>query len=323
MKRIIFLFGFLCITNYLLSQRPGYKISFDQIFDNREYFSEFGFPQTIFGARLNTSLCFDLDSLQGFDAGFNYMYEFGGSLNALPPQLNLYYHYTSKYLDMAFGSFPRRNRVVYPKCFLNDTLYYYRPNIEGAYIAYLNEWLDVSGFIDWTGRVSEERRESFLIGLNSQFSMNNFIIEPSFIMYHNAKSYNPMDTVHLQDNGIMSVLLGYELENNTPLSFRISSGIIASYNRYRPDDFSWGRGIISDIELKYTIFGFKGNYYRGTAILFEYGDPFYRSGNYSRLDFYLDPFRNTKVSSKVGWSLHYIPGEGIHNSQQVLISVKF
>ena len=70
-------------------------------------------------------------------------------------------------------------------------------------------------------------------------------------------------------------------------------------------------------------FGLNGVYYYGTPIQFEYGDPFYRAGNYGRLDFFIDPFSNSKIESKIGWNIHMIPGEGIHHSQQILISVAF
>lgn len=323
-KRVLLVCVFLFAGYLLTAQQPGYDVSFHHIFDNREYFSEFAFPQTIFGARLNASLCFEVDSIQGFAAGVNYMYEFGGHLAAVPPQLNLYYHYSSDHVKLAFGSFPRKDRINLPLSFLTDTLNYYRPNVEGAFISYANSFGNVNGFIDWTGRVSESNRETFLVGLNSTIALHHFFIEPSFLMYHNARSYSNLDSVPLQDNGIMSLLLGYHHKpSGQPEEIRISSGVIGSYNRFRPQDFSFGRGIISSIDIRYNLFGFAGVYYIGTPLVFEYGDLFYRAGNYGRVDLFADTFKNPKVDSKIGWSFHYIPGEGIHHSQQVLLSVQF
>lgn len=306
------------------SQGPGYEVSFHQIFDNREYYSNYGFPQTIFGARLNASLIFEIDTVHSFAAGFSYLYEHGSTIPGVSPQLNLYYRYATPRLNMAFGSFPRHGRLNFSRAFLNDTLNYYRPNVEGAWISFARGPAEVDGFIDWTGRVSEERRERFLAGMDSRVSARGFFLQGSFLMYHNAKSYSTADIVPLQDNGIFSVLLGYARENDAiPLAFETSAGYLSSYNRYRPGDFSFGRGVMYNMEFRYTIFGVNGVYYYGTPIVFAYGDPFYTSGNYGRVDVFADPFRIPNIESKIGWSFHLLPGEGIHHSQQLLINVTF
>ena len=324
LQKALLVTGFFCWSQHLFSQVPGYDITFNQVFDNREYFSDYAFPQTIFGAGLDASLSFDLDSIHGFYTGCSYFYEHGSSILAISPQLILYYQYTGQYLKMAFGSFSRNGRVSMPGIFLNDTLNYYRSNIEGASIFYDNSWGTVNGFIDWTGRVSEDTRETFLVGVDSKLKFGGVFLQATFLMYHNARSYSILDSVPLQDNGILSSLIGYELgDKQDPFSLSISSGIISSYNRFRPQDFDWRRGMISNIKMRYTFFGLNGVYYYGNPIVFEYGDPFYRSGNYGRVDFYIDPFKNPNIESKIAWNLHFVPGEGMHHSQQVLISVTF
>ncbi|MEX0982015.1 MAG: hypothetical protein WD577_06025 [Bacteroidales bacterium] len=324
MNKITLIAGFLCTPMHAFSQGPGYAVSFHQIFDNREYFSDYGFPQTIFGARLNNSLLFELDTMHSFAAGFSYLYEHGSTIAAVPPQVNLYYSYSAPELNMAFGAFPRNGRLDLPRRFLNDTLNYYRPNVEGAWISFAREPIELSGFIDWTGRVTEERRERFLAGLDSKFSAGGFFLQGTFLMYHNARSYSDDDVVPLQDNGIFSVIAGYARESVAfPFTMETSAGYLSSYNRYRPGDFSIGRGVMYNIDLRYTIFGLDGVYYFGTPIVFEYGDPFYRSGNYGRLDLFADPFSHPRIESRLGWSFHLLPGEGIHHSQQLLINVTF
>jgi hypothetical protein len=324
LKKCIFIL-FFCIPSYLSSaQVPGYELRLNQIFDNREYFSEYAFPQTIFGVRLDASLHFEVDTIHSFYSGFNYLYEHGSSIAAIPPNVILYYTYIGSKLNMSFGSFPRINKIDLPLVFLNDTLNYYRPNVEGAYLSYSWNSGSLNAFIDWTGRVSEQKRETFLIGVKPKIKFGNFFAETSFLMYHNARSYSNLDTIKLQDNGILSLLAGYQMEEDqNPFKAEVSGGVLASYNRFRPADFSWGRGMLLNINLRYNIFGLKGVYYIGTPIDFTYGDPFYQSGNYGRADFYVDPFGNPRVKSKIAWNLHFVPGEGIHNSQQILISVLF
>ena len=262
--------------------------------------------------------------MHSFAAGLSYLYEYGGTLFGVDPQPNLYYDYVTPNLKMTFGAFPRHNRLTYPRAFLNDTLSYYRPNVEGAWISWGDGPVELSGFIDWTGRVSEKRREQFLAGLNSRVELQGFFLRGSVIMYHNARSYSVADSIPLQDNGIFSVIAGYARESVAfPFTMETSVGYLSSYNRYRPGAFSMGRGVMYNIDLRYTIFGLDGVYYFGTPIVFEYGDPFYRSGNYGRIDLFADPFSHPRIESRIGWSFHLLPGEGIHHSQKLLISVSF
>ncbi len=323
-KNITFcLLLWLCIAS-LNAQRPEINFSFDQIFDNREYFSDYAFSQTIFGARLDAQAKFNLDSNHFVAGGINYMYENGGLILGVAPTVDLYYQYRGRNLKMNFGSFQRRNIVDMPLYFLTDTLNYYRPNIEGASINYAWNWGQLLTFVDWTGRVSETSRETFLLGVDGRVGKDLLYLRPMFLMYHNAKSYNPGDSIHLQDNGVMSLLLGSDLSEKTFFDeLSISTGYLASYNRFRPDPVQWGKGWVTNLSLAYTIFGLKGVYYYGSPILFEYGDPFYSSGNYGRLDLFVDPFKNKKVSAKMGWNLHFVANEGLHHSQQILITVEF
>lgn len=318
------LIGVFVIITVQISAQPSWKVAFNQIFDNREYFSDYAFPQTIFGARLDASLLFRLDSTHGFEAGFNYLFENGGDVFELQPQLTLFYEYSGSQLDLAFGSFPRRERIHMPGSFLHDTLIYYRGNVEGAYGSYNGEAGDVYAFIDWTGRVSEERRETFLAGLEGMLEIGPVFFQPSFLMYHNARSYNSSDSIPLQDNGIFSAIVGFQWDREeNSFSGEISSGYLGSYNRFRPAPFSFSSGMISNINMSSGIFGMKGVYYFGGPIDFAYGDPFYRSGNYGRLDIFIDPFRQDRIESRIGWSFHVLPGEGVHHSQQILIRVLF
>ncbi len=323
-KKIFVAYIFTILFASTHGQLKEYNFTFDQIFDNREYFSDYAFPQTIFGARLDAEAVFHLDSTHGFAIGINYMFENGGDILGITPSVDLYYQFQGKNLKMNFGSFQRRGALDLPLYFLADTLNYYRPNIEGALINYAWSWGNILTFVDWTGRVSEANRETFLVGVDGKLGRNIFYVRPSFLMYHNARSYHPEDSVHLQDNGIMSLLLGADLSEMTFFDeMNISSGYLTSYNRFRPDPLQWGRGWVTNLALRYNIIGLKGVYYYGTPIKFEYGDPFYTSGNYGRLDLFVDPFKNKKVKAKMGWNLHFAANERIHHSQQILITVKF
>lgn len=120
--------------------------------DNREYNRGFAKPQTIFGTRIDFTTGFRIDSVHLFQFGADYLYEFGAKANATPLFPTIYYSYSSKKYDFNFGAFPRANKLNYPRLLLNDTLQYYRPNIEGTYVNYKGKYGNQNFWIDWVGR---------------------------------------------------------------------------------------------------------------------------------------------------------------------------
>ena len=307
---------------YCAAQSPGFYVGFDHILDNREYYSQYTRPQTIFGARINAGASFTFDSVHTVCTGINYMYEFGGKLTGVKPQIDLYYNFKNEHLEMRFGSFPRRDLKEYPLLMLTDSLNYYRPNIEGTSIGYSWEWGTIHGWIDWTGRISEKIRESILVGLDATFRAGIFYFEPATIRYHMAHTQAINDENHVRDDGAISLIAGIDLSDLVPVDLLcLSSGSMITYERTKPQDYIWSNGWLSIMHIKHTIVGFKSTYYKGDPSPLLYGDRLYRSGHYGRMDLYFEPFRNQRISSKLGWSFHFLIGERFFNSQQVLIHI--
>ncbi len=323
MKRLSVHIGLLFLSSfYITAQTPDFYLGFDQILDNREYFTPFAKHQTIFGARIDLGASFTFDSVHAIHAGINYMYEFGGELLGVTPQIDLYYSYKSEELQMYFGSFPRRNLMDYPLFLLTDSLDYYRPNMEGTSIRYSWDWGTVHGWVDWTGRATKDTRESILAGIDATFRAGMFCFSPTFTRYHLAHSEAPDDQNHIRDDGAIMLLAGIDLSERISLDvLKFSSGYVSTYLYARPADYQWFNGWFSQLDLKHHIFGIRGIYYLGDASPLLYGDPLYSSGNYGRLDFYVDPFKNPRISSKFGWNLHFLPGDGLYHSQQILIHI--
>ena len=134
MNRILItlLFGLLPAFSGL-SQTPGFYLGFDGILDNREYFTPYGIHQTIFGARINPGVAFSWDTVHQVRVGLNYMYEFGGELLGVKPQIDLYYSYNAGHIRFLFGSFLRRELLDEPLMLMTDSHDYYRPNLEGSW----------------------------------------------------------------------------------------------------------------------------------------------------------------------------------------------
>lgn len=304
------------------AQKPAFYLGFDEILDNREYFTPYAAHQTIFGARINPGISFPFYSVHEIRVGINYMYEFGGELLGVQPQIDLYYSYRTEALQAYFGSFPRRELMDYSLFQLTDSLDYYRPNMEGASIRFQWEWGSVHSWVDWTGRATEEVRESILAGVDATLKAGIFRFTPSATRYHLSKSEALDDHRQIRDDGSIMVLGGIDLSDRTRLErFRFSSGLATTYLRNRPADTQWFSGWYSQLELEYSIAGIKGVYYLGDPSRLYYGDRLFGSGNYGRLDLYVDPFKNPRISSKIGLSFHLLPGDGLYLSQQFLIHI--
>jgi len=316
-----FLLILLCLMPSV-AQKPKFYIGFDHIFDNREYFNPYSIDQTIFGARINPGIFFTADTVHEVHLGVNYMYEFGGALLEVPPQIDLYYSYSSEKLQMRFGSFPRREVVEYPLMLLTDSLDYYRPNIEGGSVAYQWGWGNVHGWVDWTGRVSPERRESMLYGVDASVRKGWWTMNTIVTWYHLAMTSSQEQQRPIMDDGAISVFTGADLADRTGLDLlKFSTGWVMTHTRTRPADVEWFNGWLSLAEAKYKIAGIKASYYLGDPSGLAMGDYLYRSGNYGRVDLYIDPFKNPRISSKLCWNLHFIPGYGLFHSQQILFHI--
>ena len=305
-----------------MAQSPKFYLGFDQIFDNREYFTPYGYHQTIFGARINPGLSFGFDSLHSVNVGINYMYEFGGEFLGVKPQLDLYYSYQTDQLQLRFGSFPKKDVMDYPLILIADSLNYYRPNMEGASVNYAWAWGNVHGWVDWMGRETPDTREAILGGFDASFRAGIFYLSTMATRYHLAKTTDPADDNTLRDDGSLVAMVGANLSSKLVLDkLDISTGWVSSYLYDRPADFVWTGGWLSRLDARYGIFGIKGTYYYGDAPPLAYGDALYQSGNYGRIDLFVDPFKNPRISSKIGWNLHLIPGDGLYHSQQILITI--
>jgi hypothetical protein len=304
------------------AQMADFYIGFDGIFDNRELTSPYVKSQTIFGARINPGVSFGFDSFHSVKLGINYMYEFGGELLGITPQLDLYYNYKSEQINFLIGSFPRKDVLDYPLMVLTDTLNYYSPNMEGFSASYAWAWGNVHAWMDWTGRITTETREGYMMGFDATLRSSLFYLTALTTVHHLARIsvWDPENT--LWDDGSILGIFGADLSEKLMLDeLDISTAWVSTYSHLRGGDVIWTKGWLTHVDARYGIFGIKGTGYLGEGPHLLYGDWLYRSGNYGRIDFFFDPFKNPRISSKIGVSMHLISGEGLQWSQQILISV--
>jgi len=291
--------------------------------DNREYFTEYAWPQTILGARLNAGLAFTLDSVHTLHTGVNYMYEYGGTLTGVPLTIDLYYNYSGEHIRMWFGSFPRKGLLEYPLVLLTDTLNYYRPNIQGGLVRLQGQDAYLQAWADWTSRQTEIVKETFLAGMEGYIKRGLWFASEHIYMYHRASTVNNVTHEPIRDNGGGAVLTGLDLSGKIPFDKLIlDAGLVGSYDRVRPDPYGWAWGALTRLNAEYAFAGLKLTMYRGDPQILAYGDSFYSAGKYARIDLYVKMFRKYGIDARAGISIHLTEGD-LNNSQQVLISIPF
>jgi hypothetical protein len=298
----------LLLSVRITGQNFEYKAGFHGFFDNREYFNEYVNDQTIFGSRIYGELGYS----QGYGkimAGINYLYEFGTGNTWNAPDLTAYYSWSKGKYGLTMGAFPRLNRVAMPLALMNDTVSYYRPNIQGLYLEYKKNGFQHNVWIDWTGKQSMTQQEMFHIGFSGTLQKGIFLYQHHFIMTHLAHSLNEGIVEHIQDNAGFIIMPGLNLTRLTRLdTLTFSAGIMASYDRLRGVyGFDFPIGFYAEIEALYKHVGLKTVVYTGESQSIISGDGFYKANRYIRADAYY-AVSNDFINTRLQWSFHFVPG---------------
>lgn len=292
-----------------VSQEVLWHVGSLNVFDNREYFNPYTEGQTIFGSMIYGYAGFRINENNSIAGGINYLYEFGSRGELRKPDVILFYEGSHRNITMKFGAFPRFDEIRMPESLLNDTIFYYRPEKEGISIKYKNSRIEHDVWIDWTGRRSMSRRESFSLGFTGIYNSNVLIYRHHFIMNHLAHSSGDSEGEHIRDNGAYMMTAGLNLSGLTGLdTMTVTSGVLGSYDRIRSEyPLLWPVGWISVADLGYRGAGLRLIYYKGDSQNIITGDAFYKSGNYTRADFFYERQRSG-ISGKAQFSMHFIPG---------------
>ncbi|NOZ47088.1 MAG: hypothetical protein GXO79_09950 [Chlorobi bacterium] len=310
---------FLSATT-IKSQDFRYATGFNGFADNREYTYKYTMPQTIFGARIYADIGYKIDDYQWFGAGLNYLYEFGSYDSLRRPEPVLYYTYVKNPFKFYIGSFSRNKLLEYPKALLNDTLQYYRPNIEGMYLKFSGTWGYENVWIDWTSRQTFNKREVFLFGLSGVKNFNNLFVSHQFLMLHYAKSANKLANEYIRDNGAFASEIGYRFSENSYFDkLEVSTGFILGLDRKRSiNKMNFPVGSYTQIKFNIKRVGLMQTLYFGEKQSIIYGDSFYQSTQYSRTDLILIPIKNEYIESEFILSFHYA-GADLNYSQSFVL----
>jgi hypothetical protein len=288
--------------------------------DNREYKAFIPRSRTYSGTRTEVDFGLNLDSLNHFIVGTNAIHEFGAQpyfLNAVPIA---YYNYHSSSWLFNAGEFPRAGLIDdYPRAMLNDTLMYYRPNVEGLLARYTNEHFWQTGWIDWVSRQTDTQREEFLFGAEGKFTPGNgvFYIRDYFMMEHDAGAAILLPTDHIFDNGAVEIRLGLNLAHKTFLdSLSFEAGNLTSFLRERGvDGWQTRNGFMFNAYASYHRFAINEELYKGQGSIIYYGDSYYEKTFYDRVDLIFTPFLTGRVKGQFVASFHFTPGHANDNQE--------
>ena len=325
MRSFLFLLLLFIFTKGF-AQKPEYEVRFHGIGDNREFASRRAYSQTILGERTSFAIGTTFEGNHRFRIGLSHLFEFGSEMDEQKPKLTAYYQYTDERKAFYFGAFPRMDLISFPLALLTDTLLYYRPNIEGMYGRYSWSWGHESGFVDWTGRQTETRREAFMAGFSGEMRSHSFFVQNYITLYHYAETALEIDNIHIKDNMGMVLYAGTDLEKVIPLerSF-IKMGILGSSIRERSvtDGFVNALSFIGEIYGEQKNFAVRGTFHQGKGHHLMNGDRFYDTDSYLRTDIIWYFIKRKHIQGRFNLSFHLIEGNDLDQSQQLSLIYRF
>jgi hypothetical protein len=284
--------------------------------DNREYKDFISRSRTYSGSRIALDFGLNVDSLNSFVVGANGIHEFGAVPFFLKVDPIAYYQFHNKNWQFNIGEFSRTGLIDnYPRALLNDTLQYYRPNIEGMFLRYLsnNKSFTETLWIDWVSRQTDTQREEFLFGLEGKYQPDHygpFYISHYFLLLHDAGAAILTPDDHIMDNGGAQVRLGLDFSHKTILdSLSIEAGGMVSLERTRGvDQLQTPAGFVASAYLSYWRLAIFNEFYAGKGSHIIYGDSFYEKKFYNRLDFIITPFVASRLKGQFVFTVHKTPG---------------
>jgi hypothetical protein len=312
---------FLCTKNSI-AQNVDIHFNGFGFMDNREYSAFRERSRTYSGARAALDLGVNLDSVNHFRFGVNGIHEFGEKSFFSKADPIIYYNFTGKKgWTFDIGSFPRQDLITdYPIALLNDTLNYFRPNIQGLLTSYQSPWGKETIWIDWVSRQTNTDREQFIFGASGKYLPNPygpFFLSHYFLLLHDAGAAVLLPNDFIRDNGGGQLRVGLDFSHKTFLdSLTIEAGGMLSLERTRGlDGFQIPKGFVAEINMSYKHFGLKDNFYAGQGHNITYGDSFYSKKLYNRLDLIYTPFIFNQIRGSFILSFHQSPGN-LGDSQQ-------
>ncbi|MCD8741447.1 hypothetical protein LT679_12595 [Mucilaginibacter roseus] len=329
MLKKLYLFLLFVAINTAAWAQQNLDIHFNALgfLDNREYKAFIPRSRTYSGTRLALDLGWNIDSVNRFVVGMNGIHEFGAKPYFLKVNPVAYYEYHGENWRFNAGMFPREGLLSdYPRSILNDTLRYYRPNVEGLLTRYTDEHFTETVWLDWVSRQTATDREQFLFGFSGKFKPSlsgMFYLSHYFMMLHDAGAEIADPNHPLGDNGAAQIKLGMNLTKLTGLdSLSIEAGGMMSLERMNRDiGFQNHAGFVAAAYFSYKRIALFDEFYAGQGQHVIYGDSYYLKKLYNRLDVIYTPFLFKNIKGQFVFSFHQSPAHLNDNQQAFRIVV--
>lgn len=318
----------------LFSQDLFWKAGLFSFFDNNEFSgSSYKISQTMSGISISPEAGITWDSVHKVSVGVNLIHEFGSTEAIDRYYPTAFYRYSKNSVRFIMGAFPRTMMPAgYPRLFIQDSLTYYRPNINGMLLQYGHDKRYINIWLDWTGRQAERVREAFFVGLSGKYNFGMFWAEHYSSMFHYASRKDPVFREPLHDNMLLKTSVGMDLAGKTFFdALEGSAGWVLGLERERIGDAEWisMNGFIAEIGAEYRFAGIRSSFYAGRGLMHFYndhennlywGDPVYRAKVYDRTDLFVNFLRRDNVDLELTWSLHFLEGR-VYNEQMLKLRV--
>jgi hypothetical protein len=322
-KKLYFIFLIITATAGTAMAQHSLDINFNGLgfLDNREYKAFIPRSRTYSGTRIAIDLGLNLDSANHFIVGANMLHEFGARPFFSKVDPVAYYSYTGKSWLFNAGMFPREGLLSnYPRALLNDTLRYYRPNVQGLLTRYSNEHFTETVWLDWASRQTTTDREQFLFGFSGKYKpavTGPFYVSHYFMLMHDAGAEVLLPNDRIGDNGGGQIRLGLDISHKTLFdSLKVEAGGMMSFERERGiDGARTPKGFVASAYLSYKRFALYDEFYKGEGSRITYGDSYYSKSTYNRLDIIYTPFLFKHIKGQFIFSFHFSPGYNNDNQQ--------
>ncbi|MDD3167357.1 MAG: hypothetical protein PHN20_08025 [Bacteroidales bacterium] len=324
----------LCFcTTGLRSQQIDWSARLSSFFDNTEFEgSLYQSPQTMAGIRFAPELEFSKNTEHTIHAGVDLLKKFGSKTLLDDYSPIVYYKYSGSAFRFYLGSFPRIGLLdAYSRAFFQDSIAYYRPNLNGMLWAFKRDALQATAFLDWTGYQTEEEHEKFFVGGLLRYDFSTFFVEAHGLMHHYAGSKTLSG---VRDMLLAQANLGLSLSDHVFLdALVVRLGYLGGFERNRSMDFGWQirPGWMADVVLEWKQFGLHSTQYLGKGLIVDYaqmgsqlywGDPFFRGRSYNRTDLSYRFFKKQDAQLKLNLSQHFSGGR-CYVEQSLLLNVAF
>ncbi|HET9571067.1 MAG TPA: hypothetical protein VFP20_06630 [Bacteroidales bacterium] len=319
MKKAAFPVLLLLLSQLLTAQTLEWKAGMYHFFDNTEFLgSSYVNDQTMAGIRFSPEIGLGMNRNHHFRIGFDALKSYGSPNFVDSCSPTAYYLYDNGHFRFMMGSFAREGQLNdFSRAFFQDSIRYFRPNMNGFLLAYKDEGLHAKLFLDWTGKQSFTVHEAFFVGGSVSYQKSIFVAEAQAYMFHHAGS---LSIRGVRDNILMHPAIGLDLTGHTWLdSLRFSVGTLVGLERERrnSDFFTSRKGWMIELDAAFKGFGLNASTYMGQGIMVDYatmgnklywGDPLYRGKFYSRIDLSYDFLRLPYLTGKVNFANHFSEG---------------